>query len=136
MNRRNKSLKEKTGPKPKFNWLNMIFLTSISFLALIGMPLYLLKIKFSWRNMTLLGLFYIATGLSITGGDHRLLSHRSYEGNPMIKFLFLVFGAAAFQNSAIKCPRITAFTIAMWISVKTHSALKRGSIMPILDGFF
>ena len=41
------------------------------------------------------------TGLSITGGYHRLFAHRTYRCNQALKILFLGFGAAALQNSAL-----------------------------------
>ena len=45
---------------------------------------------------------YLIIGFSITAGYHRLFSHKSYQGSTFVKFIFLVFGAAAFQNSALK----------------------------------
>ncbi|MBI3352718.1 MAG: fatty acid desaturase [Nitrospirae bacterium] len=38
----------------------------------------------------------------MTGGYHRLFSHKSYEAHPVIRGFFLLFGAAAFQKSAVK----------------------------------
>ncbi len=44
--------------------------------------------------------FYFAMGMSITGGYHRLIAHKSYEANTLVRFFYLFFGAGAFQNSA------------------------------------
>ena len=83
-------------------WLNVAFLTLTPLVSLIGIPLYLSKVGFTWPIMTLFVFFFVATGLSITGGYHRLFSHKSYEANSIIKFFFLIFGAAAFQKSTVK----------------------------------
>ena len=46
--------------------------------------------------------YFIATGLSITLGYHRLFSHLSFKAKWPVKFATLVFGAAAFENSALR----------------------------------
>jgi stearoyl-CoA desaturase (Delta-9 desaturase) len=43
----------------------------------------------------------LASGVSITGGYHRLFSHRSYRCSRIVAGLYLLFGAAALQNSAL-----------------------------------
>jgi stearoyl-CoA desaturase (Delta-9 desaturase) len=40
-------------------------------------------------------------GLSITAGYHRLFAHRTYRPVACVRWFFLVFGAATFQNSAL-----------------------------------
>jgi len=46
--------------------------------------------------------FYVcATGFSITTGYHRLFAHRSYECSRIVKIVYLLFGAAAFQHSVL-----------------------------------
>ncbi|MEE9144753.1 MAG: acyl-CoA desaturase, partial [Candidatus Binatia bacterium] len=48
-------------------------------------------------------MFYLAaTGFSVTAGYHRLFAHRSYDTNRFIKLFYLIFGAAACENSALK----------------------------------
>lgn len=98
--------KSKTGdtlpPASDIYWLNGIFLILTPLVSLIGIPLHLYFVGFSWNNLILCALFFAATGLSITGGYHRLFGHRSYEANALIKFFFLIFGAAAFQKSVVK----------------------------------
>ena len=41
------------------------------------------------------------TELSITCGYHRLFSHGAYQAHPVLKAVFLLFGAMALQNSAL-----------------------------------
>ena len=44
---------------------------------------------------------YVACGLSVTAGYHRLFAHRTFRAAAPVRWLLLVFGAAAFQNSAL-----------------------------------
>lgn len=48
----------------------------------------------------LLGL-YAATGLGITVGFHRMLTHRSFEAHPAVRALFLALGSMAVQGPAL-----------------------------------
>jgi stearoyl-CoA desaturase (delta-9 desaturase) len=41
------------------------------------------------------------SGLAITAGNHRYYSHRSYECHLIVKVFYLLFGAAAIQNSVL-----------------------------------
>jgi stearoyl-CoA desaturase (delta-9 desaturase) len=44
---------------------------------------------------------YVACGLAITAGYHRLFAHRTYRAAAPVRWVLLIFGAAAFQNSAL-----------------------------------
>jgi stearoyl-CoA desaturase (delta-9 desaturase) len=101
MNNKSK-LSKKSAPESDIYWLNGIFLILTPLVSLIGIPLHLSLFGFSWNNVILCALFFAATGLSITGGYHRLFAHKSYEASPLVKILFLLFGAAAFQKSVVK----------------------------------
>ena len=82
-------------------WRNVAFLGGLALTALVGTPLYL------WKHgldpfLTLLFLaFFAATGLSITLGYHRLFSHLSFKASWPVRMFTLLFGAAAFENSAL-----------------------------------
>jgi stearoyl-CoA desaturase (delta-9 desaturase) len=54
-----------------------------------------------WRELTIFLGLYLATGLGITFGYHRLLTHRSFETGPVLKTVFLIFAAMAVQGRAI-----------------------------------
>jgi stearoyl-CoA desaturase (delta-9 desaturase) len=45
--------------------------------------------------------FVIATGLSITLGYHRLFAHMSFQALWPVRLMALIFGAAAFENTAL-----------------------------------
>jgi stearoyl-CoA desaturase (delta-9 desaturase) len=62
---------------------------------------YLATVRASGWTL-LLGLVWFAlSGLSITGGYHRLFAHRSYGAASPLRIFYLLFGAAAVQNSAL-----------------------------------
>ena len=54
------------------------------------------------KQLVLAVTWYVASGLGITAGYHRLFAHRSYEAHGVLRAIFLVWGAGAFQNSALK----------------------------------
>lgn len=89
--------------KKPYDWVNIAFLTSTPLLAL-GLTIYFqLTYTGSTVGFWLLALVMaIFTGLSITAGYHRLISHRAYDAHWSVKLFFLIFGAAAFENSALK----------------------------------
>jgi stearoyl-CoA desaturase (delta-9 desaturase) len=45
--------------------------------------------------------FYVACGVSVTAGYHRLFAHRTYRAAAPVRWFLLAFGAASFQNSAL-----------------------------------
>ena len=54
----------------------------------------------SWNDLAIMLGMYVITGLGITVGYHRMLTHRSFEPNPVVKFIFLAFGSMATQGPA------------------------------------
>ena len=88
--------------KKQIDWVNVIFLISTPFLAILLLIFCAYKHTFNWHQILLFVFFYLITGISITAGYHRLFSHRTFQTNNFVKILFLFFGAGAFQNSAIK----------------------------------
>lgn len=88
--------------KNKINWGNLLFLTLSPIAAAVLTPIQIKTYGLS-SGMIVLFIFYcLATSMSITGGYHRLFSHQSYRAESWVKFLYLIFGAAAFQGSAAK----------------------------------
>jgi len=82
-------------------WHNTLFLV-LSPIIGIALTIYHLKTAGFIPGIWIAALiFYYMTGMAITGGYHRLFSHKTYEANKFVKFLYLVFGAAAFQNTAL-----------------------------------
>jgi stearoyl-CoA desaturase (Delta-9 desaturase) len=84
----------------EIDWVNTLFLTPI--IAIILSWIYFKGHGVEYSQIFLAISFYFITGIAITAGYHRLLSHRAYSAGNIVKFFYLIFGAAAFQNSALK----------------------------------
>ena len=56
---------------------------------------------FTAVDATLFGVFYVFTGLGITVGFHRYLTHGGFETKPWLRALFAVAGSMAIQGSVI-----------------------------------
>lgn len=70
-------------------------------LSVTAAPLYLWKFGLDPFQVLLFLFYFIATGLSITLGYHRLFSHLSFRARWPVRLFTLLFGAAAFENSAL-----------------------------------
>lgn len=87
--------------RQKFIWPNIIFFAITTVFAVAGCPLYIRRFGISVSEILLFVFYLMATGISITAGYHRFFSHATYKANPFIQFLFLFFGAAAFEQTAL-----------------------------------
>jgi len=86
----------------RWNLLNTPFLIGTLLLALVFVPIHVVRSQsLAFELAVCVGMFY-AIGLSVTAGYHRLFSHRTYRASWPLRFLLLCFGAAAFQNSALR----------------------------------
>ncbi|HEX2853488.1 MAG TPA: fatty acid desaturase [Opitutaceae bacterium] len=88
-------------PAARINWLNSSFLIGTAFITCTGVPLYLWHYGVDAFQFGMFLFFTIATGLSITLGYHRLFAHMSFQALWPVRMLTLIFGAAAFENSAL-----------------------------------
>ncbi len=84
------------------NWGRLIFLSSMTITTIIGTPIYLFHFGISVPNLVIFIFWAIATEMAITVGYHRLFAHFAFKTNPIVTFLCLFFGAAAFESSAIR----------------------------------
>jgi stearoyl-CoA desaturase (delta-9 desaturase) len=99
---RGKNLSEPiAGPRRRVQWFNIIFLVTSLLVALIGTPWYLMTVGLGWPEaLTFVGL-WLAVGISVTGGYHRLFAHKTYQAAWPVRLLYVVFGSAALENSVI-----------------------------------
>ena len=88
--------------KEEFEPLNFILFLAIVLAAIVGIPLYGYFFGFSLFDWMLFLVMYIVTGMGITVGYHRLVSHQSFECPNWVKGCILVAGGWALQNSALK----------------------------------
>jgi stearoyl-CoA desaturase (delta-9 desaturase) len=54
-----------------------------------------------WPDIAIMGGMYFLTAVGITVGYHRMLTHRSFETHPALRFIFLVLGSMAFEGPAL-----------------------------------
>lgn len=92
----------KTYNRENLSILNTVFLTITPILFIVSTIAWLKLDGFNMNQVWLGVTFFCLSGISITAGYHRLFSHRAYNANWFVKLFFLIFGAAAFQNSIIK----------------------------------
>jgi stearoyl-CoA desaturase (Delta-9 desaturase) len=86
----------------RWDLLNTIFLTGTLALALVLVPWRLATSGLRWSEALVFLTMTFAIGTAISGGYHRLFSHRAYKATWPMRFLLLCLGAAAFENSALK----------------------------------
>jgi len=85
----------------KVNVKNLCFFGTLLLVSFTALPWYALHVGISRAEWSLFLAFAILTGCSITVGYHRLFTHRSFQAHPLVTFLSLFFGAAAFEQSAL-----------------------------------
>jgi stearoyl-CoA desaturase (Delta-9 desaturase) len=81
--------------------MNISFLVAVHVVGITGLVLYLVLHGLSTAALVIGLVWTELTIFAISAGYHRLFSHRSYEAHPILQFLLLCFGAAAFQNTAL-----------------------------------
>ncbi len=90
-----------TIPLDRINWTSSLFLISTFFTAVIGTPWFIYSYGLDWFYVGLFFFFFLATGLSITLGYHRLFSHKAFKAGRSVRLTTLLFGACAFEDSAL-----------------------------------
>jgi stearoyl-CoA desaturase (delta-9 desaturase) len=88
-------------PFHRVNWVARCFLIVTLRIALFGTPLYLWHFGLDWFQAVLFFTYFNLTGLSITLGYHRLFAHKSFKAKAPVRLATLVFGACAFEDSAL-----------------------------------
>ena len=82
-------------------WTNSFFLIGTFVTTVTAVPLYIWRHGLDAFQISLFLFFLISTGLSITLGYHRLFSHLTFKASWPVKLFTLLFGAAAFEGSAL-----------------------------------
>jgi len=88
-------------PFDKVNWPTSLFLIGTLFLSLTAVPAYIWYFGIDWFQIVLFFVMLCACGFSITLGYHRLFSHLSFQAHWTVRLFTLIFGAGAFENSAL-----------------------------------
>ena len=87
--------------KAPINWPATLVLTLTPLLALILIPWYSWNYDFSAAAWVSFFIIFPLNGLSITAGYHRLWAHRAYEASWPVRFVLMIFGTMAVQNSIL-----------------------------------
>ena len=90
-----------TFSRKSVHWSNTLFLGSTLLLTLTAVPAYILAFGLDLFQGLMFLTFFMLTGLSITLGYHRLFSHLAFQASWPVRLGTLLFGAAAFENSAL-----------------------------------
>ena len=88
-------------PFNRVEWVTSGFLIVTALLTFTAVPAYLYYFGWDWFLFGVFLFYYPATGMSITVGYHRLFSHKAFKAKWPVKLFVLLFGAAAFENSAL-----------------------------------
>lgn len=83
------------------SWPTLLFIAGTTIGAALW-PVYTYYYGVDLGEVLLAIAYFIAAGMSITVGYHRLFAHRSFECRPWLKVVLLLFGAAAWQGSALE----------------------------------
>jgi stearoyl-CoA desaturase (delta-9 desaturase) len=83
------------------SWPTILFIFGTTIGAALW-PVYTYFYGVTVGEIVLAAVYFVATGMSITVGYHRLIAHRSFECRPFVKAAFLTVGAAAWQGSALE----------------------------------
>lgn len=89
-----------SGWRGRPHWTNILVIVSAHVMAAVAIY-YLVAVRYSGWTVGLAVLWFLMSGLAITGGYHRLFAHRSYRAASPVRLLYLLFGSAAVQNSAL-----------------------------------
>lgn len=87
--------------QPVFSWWTLALFCAVVAATVVGIPLYGYYVGFTLFDWILFLVMYMVTGMGITVGYHRLVSHQSFECPDWVKRCLLVAGGWALQNSAL-----------------------------------
>jgi stearoyl-CoA desaturase (delta-9 desaturase) len=87
--------------RPRLLWANVLMFALTLAAALVVVPWYGFTKGYSVAAWVWCAVLLYANGLAITGGYHRLWSHRTYDAHWSLKLVYLLFGTMALQNSVL-----------------------------------
>ena len=87
--------------KPPLIIVNTVIFVGLPILGAVLVPLWGLTHGYSAALWAWAVLFLYLNGLSITGGYHRLWSHKAFEAHWSVRLFFALWGAGALQNSIL-----------------------------------
>ena len=80
----------------------MLIAIIVPFMGLIAAIVSFWGWGFRWTDLILLLGMYLFTAIGITVGFHRLFTHRAFETNRLVQFVFAVLGSMAVQGPLLQ----------------------------------
>src|SRR3954447_11715874 len=75
--------------------------TVVPFLAVAAAAVLTWQQYLHWSDVFIFAVLYVLTGLGITVGFHRMLTHRAFKTKKWVKAMFAIFGSAAIEGPVI-----------------------------------
>jgi stearoyl-CoA desaturase (delta-9 desaturase) len=94
-------MNEPMGHLPPRNWPALWMFAVTLGISLTLVPWYGITHGYTPASWISFAVLLSVTELSITCGYHRLFSHAAYQAHPLLKAIYLFFGAMALQHSAL-----------------------------------
>ena len=88
------------GFKTRIVWLNVMVGIIGHVLMVYGVILY--GTKLSWCGLIFYPTVYLASGVGVTAGAHRLWSHKSYKAKMPLQITLMLFNCISMQNSLLE----------------------------------
>lgn len=85
----------------KYSWVNLSFYSLITLASIAGLAIYIPFFGIHPLEPIITVIFIYLVALVVSGGYHRYFTHKAFQCNTLIKILYLILGAAAFQQSAL-----------------------------------
>jgi stearoyl-CoA desaturase (delta-9 desaturase) len=85
----------------KVNWVTALFLIISPIVGVVWGGFHVTLVGISPWEILLFAFYVVATAFSITAGYHRHFAHGAYECRRFVKLFYLLFGAAALQQSVL-----------------------------------
>lgn len=92
---------DKPRPQPPINWPTVLFIAGTTLAALLW-PVYAWFEGVTTSQLVFAFAYYLATGMGITVGYHRLIAHQTFKAHPIARALLILAGGAAWQGSALE----------------------------------
>jgi stearoyl-CoA desaturase (Delta-9 desaturase) len=88
-------------PKSRFEKVILLVIVIAPLIGTVVAMALLWQRLVTWRDVAIFAAMYVVTGLGITIGYHRMLTHRSFEAHPAVRFAFLALGSMAVEGPAV-----------------------------------
>ena len=89
-------------PTAPVNWVTVAMFAATTAAAVVLVPWYGFAHGYRASEWVWFAAFLSVNELAITCGYHRLFAHSTYEARPALRLVYLLLGAMALQNSALK----------------------------------